>query len=345
VSGKIDASGVTYSNLNDNGDIGTTSGKVAPGDHTHSGYASQTDLDALETTVSGKIDASGVTYSNLNDNGDIGTTSGKVAPGDHTHDSRYYTESEIDSKLSGKADKSGAVFTGDIEINKNIPAITMNATSSDLNSEPHISISNSPILTFEGNDITNINGFVSYNFYSKKETERQNSARLLVYGSGGLSNTILISHYGGNGVIQTGSGNINLIPNGGLIYLNGTQIHPSDKRFKKHISRIEENTSEKLAKLSAYRFNYDTENYPDKNFPEHRQIGLLAQEVEPLFPEIVYTDEKGYKALDYEKFSMYLLDGFNEQQEEIRRQKNAILLQEQKINQLQKVIIKEIGKF
>jgi hypothetical protein len=33
----------------------------------------------------------------------LGTTSTTAAKGDHTHDGRYYTESEVDTKLAGKA--------------------------------------------------------------------------------------------------------------------------------------------------------------------------------------------------------------------------------------------------
>lgn len=62
-----------------------TSSSVARADHVHptdTTRASQADLDALENVVSGK-----------SDNG-------------HTHDGRYYTESEIDTKLSNKANTS-----------------------------------------------------------------------------------------------------------------------------------------------------------------------------------------------------------------------------------------------
>jgi len=61
--------------------------------------------DTEKSTWNGKISGSGVTYENLNTNGDVGTGSTQVAKGDHTHDSRYYTETEMDTKLGDKADK------------------------------------------------------------------------------------------------------------------------------------------------------------------------------------------------------------------------------------------------
>ena len=50
---------------------------------------------------------------------------------------------------------------------------------------------------------------------------------------------------------------------------------------------------------------------------EDRQIGLIAQEVEPILPEVVKTDSDGYKALAYDKIAAVLVEAMKEQQSQI----------------------------
>ena len=42
--------------------------------------------------------------------------SDSVAKASHTHDDRYYTESEVDTKLDEKANLSGASFSGAVSV-------------------------------------------------------------------------------------------------------------------------------------------------------------------------------------------------------------------------------------
>ena len=55
--------------------------------------------------------------------------------------------------------------------------------------------------------------------------------------------------------------------------------------------------------------------------------GLVAQEVEKLFPELVRSDASGYKAVAYDKLSVVLLQGMKEQQQQIEsaREENTRL--------------------
>ena len=53
------------------------------------------------------------------------------------------------------------------------------------------------------------------------------------------------------------------------------------------------------------------------HFEEGRQIGLIAQEVEAVFPELVKTDSQGYKAVSYEKLTAVLVEAMKEQQAKI----------------------------
>jgi len=49
-----------------------------------------------------------------------------------------------------------------------------------------------------------------------------------------------------------------------------------------------------------------------------RNIGLLAQEVEAVAPELVHTDANGFKSVDYGRLSAVLVQAVKEQQSVIR---------------------------
>lgn len=90
----------------------------------------------------------------------------------------------------------------------------------------------------------------------------------------------------------------------------------SDIRFKKNIEKIS-GVSEKIEKIDAVKFDWNIEKFPKKGFPKGRQIGLIAQDVEKEFPELVTTDSEGYKSVSYEKLTAVLLEAIKEQRKEI----------------------------
>ncbi len=87
----------------------------------------------------------------------------------------------------------------------------------------------------------------------------------------------------------------------------------SDERFKTNISDFPEILSDVMS-LRPVIYNWNTKEYPKGRFPGEPQIGLIAQEVEVLFPELVKTDKKGDKAINYTKLTVLLLEAMKEQQ-------------------------------
>lgn len=85
----------------------------------------------------------------------------------------------------------------------------------------------------------------------------------------------------------------------------------SDKRFKKNVNPLEESL-EKMSRLQGVSFEWDRETFKDKNFKSGKQIGLIAQDVEQVFPELVNTDAEGYKSLQYEKLTAVLVEAVKE---------------------------------
>ena len=53
-------------------------------------------------------------------------------------------------------------------------------------------------------------------------------------------------------------------------------------------------------------------------------VGIIAQEVEKVLPEVVETRENGYKAVKYEKLTALLIQAVNEQQQTIEQLTNRI---------------------
>jgi hypothetical protein len=53
--------------------------------------------------------------------------------------------------------------------------------------------------------------------------------------------------------------------------------------------------------LEGVSFNWKVEDFPDRGFSRGRQIGLIAQDVEGVLPELVQTDGEGHEAVEYQK--------------------------------------------
>ena len=104
----------------------------------------------------------------------------------------------------------------------------------------------------------------------------------------------------------------------------------SDIRLKKNIKRIEDSASlSKVMQLNPVYYDWK-ENTPtslQKNYPEGRQIGLIAQEVEKYIPEVVKTEplyDKEYKGIDYGRLVTVLIGAVQEQQKEITELKEKV---------------------
>ena len=70
-------------------------------------------------------------------------------------------------------------------------------------------------------------------------------------------------------------------------------------------------------------------------FTDDTQIGLIAQEVEPVMAELVNTDEDGYKSLAYDKLSAVLVEATKELHESICELRNENKLLKERIEVLE----------
>ena len=92
-------------------------------------------------------------------------------------------------------------------------------------------------------------------------------------------------------------------------------FYSSDRRFKDNI-RVMENPLESLDKLNGYRFTWN-EDLSHIHSYEGEDIGVIAQEVEEVLPEIVSNRTNGYKGVKYEKIVPLLIECIKELKSEI----------------------------
>jgi hypothetical protein len=110
------------------------------------------------------------------------------------------------------------------------------------------------------------------------------------------------------------STNVTINPSNGNLAVSGTVTANSDEKLKENIQTIE-NALEKVKNLRGVE-------YDRKDSGEH-QIGVIAQEVERIIPEVVYGDET--KSVAYGNLVGLLIEAIKEQQKEIDELKKKLL--------------------
>ena len=128
----------------------------------------------------------------------------------------------------------------------------------------------------------------------------------------------------------------------GNMTIAGTLTELSDRRLKKDITPIKD-AMNKLTHLKAYHYYWNAE---DKD--PAMQTGLMAQEVETYMPELVKTNQDGYKSVNYIGLIPYMIDAINQinkEKSEIKKDRTEELLaiimkQQEDINLLKEKIKK-----
>jgi hypothetical protein len=89
----------------------------------------------------------------------------------------------------------------------------------------------------------------------------------------------------------------------------------SDVRLKENIKPIE-NALDKISKISGNTYDWRAE-FKDVHGYEGNDVGVIAQEVEAVLPQLVQDRDNGYKAVKYDKLVALLIEGIKEQQTQI----------------------------
>ena len=100
----------------------------------------------------------------------------------------------------------------------------------------------------------------------------------------------------------------------GDLTVNGTIYNPSDINFKENIRDIEQKDFEKVTQLEPKKYNFKD----DQNKNEH--FGLIAQDLEELFPELINTQISGEtvkKHINYLELIPLMIAKMKQMQEKI----------------------------
>lgn len=117
----------------------------------------------------------------------------------------------------------------------------------------------------------------------------------------------------------------------------------SDSTLKENITKIESPLT-KIKKLNGYEYNFKsdykkgtkTTGYIEGEQKEERRLGLIAQEVEQVFPGIVKTMPDSTEAISYTDLIALLIESIKEQQNQIETLQSVVSSQEKDLIKLKK---------
>jgi hypothetical protein len=99
------------------------------------------------------------------------------------------------------------------------------------------------------------------------------------------------------------------------VWIGGSLIQASDARLKKNITHLTGVLSS-IQRLNGYTYYWN-----DENKDKEQQIGLLAQEIQKEFPQLVTQTADGSLSVNYIGLIPVLLEGLKEQQRQINELK------------------------
>jgi len=157
--------------------------------------------------------------------------------------------------------------------------------------------------------ITNVSSAIPTN-----NNQLTNGAGYTTYSANQTLNNNSNVHFEGLMVGQTSGATGNTIRCVGDV----VAYYSSDERLKNNIEPIK-NSLDIVGELTGYEFDWDEEA---QDVYTGHDIGVLAQEVERVLPDLVETREyNGYKAVKYEKIIAVLINAVNDLAKEIKELK------------------------
>ena len=108
--------------------------------------------------------------------------------------------------------------------------------------------------------------------------------------------------------------------------LNSTnpKYHPSPVEIIKENKVLIENPLDKISKLGGYTFDWKESAKEHGGHLTGHDYGVMADEVEDIFPEMVQTRGDGIRAVKYEKLVPVLIEAVKELKGELDAIKHSI---------------------
>ena len=96
--------------------------------------------------------------------------------------------------------------------------------------------------------------------------------------------------------------------------------YSSDERLKENITPIE-NALSKIESISGNTYDWK-EGFDNIHPHKGNDVGVIAQEIEKVLPQVVVNRENGYKAVDYEKIIPLLIESIKELSAKVKELEN-----------------------
>jgi hypothetical protein len=167
-------------------------------------------------------------------------------------------------------------------------------------------------------------------------TQHSNATAIGYQAKAGADNTLVL---GGTGsyAVHVGIGMVNpseVLQVAGNILASGTITQNSDRRLKTNVRPLTDALAS-VDKLRGVRYEF----LPGKG-PTGEQVGVIAQEVEAVYPELVGTDPNtGIKSVNYAQLTPVLLEAIKELQTQVSTQAAAQLTTQASLEELRSQLI------
>jgi hypothetical protein len=111
------------------------------------------------------------------------------------------------------------------------------------------------------------------------------------------------------GDVRVGTGTTGCVKDADATVIAGTCS--SDARFKRDVTPFP-SMLDRVARLQPVNDFWRADAFPDKGFGTGRTFGLVAQDVEQVFPDLVTTDAEGFKAVNDSKLPLLAIQAIRE---------------------------------
>jgi hypothetical protein len=123
---------------------------------------------------------------------------------------------------------------------------------------------------------------------------------------------------------------------GTTVYAGATLL-TSDARFKTNVQPVLDALA-LVQRIQGVSFDWNRAAFPERNFSAKPQLGVLAQQVETVLPQLVDTDAIGYKSVNYTGFVPLLIEGMKAQQGQIAEAQNTLAQHGRRLDTAEKAL-------
>uniref|UniRef100_A0A6C0KT08 Peptidase S74 domain-containing protein n=1 Tax=viral metagenome TaxID=1070528 RepID=A0A6C0KT08_9ZZZZ len=288
------------------GNVGVTGTFNATGDATLHGTVDIKDAATLEstldvslkTTLGAALDVTGaVTLKSIDDASDSATGGALTVKGGMAVAKKVYMGSTLDvaqaaSLASTLAVTGAATFSDNVSISGNL---TVSGTTTSLNTET-LTVKDAAILLANENSASDVIDFGVEGEYNA--------------GSGVVYAGFKRIHGTGEFVFFQNAANQiesqNPSNDAYAVVMADSFNCASDARLKKDVVSLE-NALDKIDSIRGVHYNWI-----DENQSKDRQVGVIAQEIQAVYPELVMQGGNGYLSVDYPKLTAVLIQSVKE---------------------------------